>query len=99
MQRKTPRPLRNIYSLLAEKITYKDQKRIMYGGVIWTIAAIRENYWIPKVGQIAKRVIRNCVGCKRFHVTSFSTQQQGILTSDRTKATRPFQVIGTDFAG
>ena len=28
-----------------------------------------------------------------------TTQQKGILSSDRTTGTRPFQVIGTDFAG
>ena len=48
---------------------------------------------------MAKRVIRKCFWCKRLHTKSFTTQQQGILPSDRTIVKRPFQVIGTDFAG
>ena len=84
-------------SLLADKITYKAHKKTMNGGVILTIAAIRKSYWIPKLRQIANRVIRNCFGCKRFHATSFTTQQQDILPSYKTTETKPFQVIGTDF--
>ena len=30
---------------------------------------------------------------------TFTTQQQGILPSERTTGTRPFQVRGTNFAG
>ena len=62
------------------------------------MAAIRENFWIPKLRQIPKRVIRNCFGCKRFHTSLFITQQQGILPLDRTTETRSFQVIATHFA-
>ena len=56
MKRKNPRL---IYipqkSLLAKKITYEAQKRTMHFGVILTIAASREKYWIPKLKPIAKR--------------------------------------------
>ena len=69
--------------LLGEKITYKAHKIAVHGGVILTMAAIKENYRIPKLRQIAKRVIRNCFGCNRFHATPFTTQQQGILSSDK----------------
>ena len=62
------------------------------------MAAIRENFSIPKLRQIPKRVIRNCFGCKRFHTSLFITQQQGILPLDRTTETRSFQVIATHFA-
>ena len=44
--------------LLTGKITYGAHKGTMYEGVILTMAAIRENYWIPKLWQIAKTVIR-----------------------------------------
>ena len=44
--------------LLAEKITSKAHTRKMHGGAILTMTAIREKYWIPKLQQIPKRVIR-----------------------------------------
>ena len=85
-------------SLRAEKITYKAHKRTMHGGVILTKATIRENYWILKLRQIAKKVIRNSFRCKRFHTAPFMTQQQRLLPTERTTGTRPFQVIGKGFA-
>ena len=63
--------------LLGEKITYKAHKIAVHGGVILTMAAIKENYRIPKLRQIAN------FGCNRFHATPFTTQQQGILSSDK----------------
>ena len=86
-------------SILAEKIVHEAHKRTMHGGVISTMAAVRENYWITKLQELMKRVIRNCFGCKRFQVKPFATPPQGQLPIDRTTGSRPFQVIGTDFAG
>ena len=71
-------------SLLDEKITYRTHKRTMHGGVILKMVVIREKYWIPKLRQIPKRVIRKFFGCKKFHTKPFTTQQKGILPSDRT---------------
>ena len=51
---------------LAEKIVHGTYKKTMHEGVISTMAAVRENYWITKLQQLIKRVIRNCFGCKRF---------------------------------
>ena len=65
----------------------------MYGGIILTIAAVKENCWIPK------RVIIKCFECKRCSITLFITQQQAILLSDRTTGTRSFQVVSADFLG
>ena len=38
------------------------------------MGAIRGNYWIPKLRQIAMRVTGNCFGCKRFHATPFTAE-------------------------
>ena len=47
---------------------------------------------------IAKKVIRQYFGHKRFHSKPFTTQQKGILPSDGTAEMRPFQVIDKDCA-
>ena len=63
------------------------------------MAAIRENYWTPKLQHIATKIIRKCFGCKRCHTKPFTTQKQGILLLGKTAGARSFQVIGIDFAG
>ena len=71
----------------------------MHGEVISAMDAVRENYWITKLQQLTKRVIRNWFGCKRFQVKPFATPPRGQLPINRTMGSRPFQVTGRDFAG
>ena len=54
---------------------------------------------VPKLQQIAKRVIRKCFECQWFHPKPFTRQQKSILPSDRATVIRPFQLIDTHFAG
>ena len=75
-------------SLLAVKITDEAQREQRMGGVILTMAAISENYWVLKLHKVIKRVIRKCFECKRFHTKPLTTKHQGILQSDRTTGTR-----------
>ena len=60
----------------------------MHGGVISTMAAVREIYWITKLRQLTKKVIRNCFGCKRFKVKLFTTPPQGQLHGKNAKNKR-----------
>ena len=46
-------------SILAEKIAHEAHKRTMHWRVISTMAAIREIYWITKLQQLTRRIIRN----------------------------------------
>ena len=63
------------------------------------MTTVRDQYWIPKSSQLTKRVIRNCYGCKRYHIKPYDTPSPGQLAKGRTTGTRAFQVIGLDFAG
>ena len=59
---------------------------------------MRDQYWIPKLRQLTKRIIKNCYGCKRYHIKPYDTAPPGQLTKDRTTGIRAFQVIGLNFA-
>lgn len=86
-------------SKLGEKIVMHEHVCTLHGGVGMTMAAVRRRYWIPRLRQLTKKVRRNCNGSKRFQVTPFSRPPTGNLPKDRTQGTRPFQVIGVDYAG
>ena len=60
---------------------------------------IREKYWIPRLRRETKRVINECPGCKRFHVTVLANLPTGNLPKERTEGSEPFKSIGVDFAG
>ena len=76
--------------ILAPKMVHEAHNRTMHGRVISAMAAVRENYWITKLKQLTKNVIRNCFGCKQFQVKPYATPPQGQLPTDRTTGSRPF---------
>ena len=64
------------------------------------MAAIREQYWVPKLRSLVKVVRRKCNGYMRFRATAFKRPAPGKLPQDRTTTGGvTFEVIGTDFAG
>ena len=71
----------------------------LHGGVGLTMAWIRRTYWIPRLRQLTKEIIKGCYGCKRFHAIAYGAPPEGNLPKDRTEGERPFQVIGVDYAG
>ena len=84
---------------LSEKIVQEAHQKTLHGGPTLTIAEVRSKYWIPRLRQLTKRVIRNCYGCKKHHLKAYSQPQKGQLPTDRFVGERAFDVIGTDFAG
>jgi hypothetical protein len=83
----------------AHKLVERAHLSTLHGGVGMTMAKIRENYWIPKLRRLVKRVRTRCWGCKRFRALSYEKPPPGKLPSTRTKGTTPFEVVGVDFAG
>ena len=72
----------------------------LHGGVGLTMAKLREEFWIPRLRRLVKKVIRQCYGCKRFQTVALATPPPSLLPPERTKALAPFfEVIGVDFAG
>ena len=73
-------------SRLAEKLTEKAHIQTIHRGVTLNIAKIRSKYWVSRLRQLVKRVLRICYGCKKFHVRS-----QPVLTSERVVASRAYK--------
>ena len=86
-------------SVLAEKLVEEAHLQTIHGGVTLTMARIRDQYWIPTLRQLVKRIIKRCYGCKRCNISHYPKPSQGLIPTDRTKQDLPFSVIGTDYAG
>ena len=86
-------------ALFNERLVMNAHLSTLDGGVGLTMAAIREDYWIPRLRQVARKVIKSCNRSKRFHATPYSKPKPGYLRRDRTEGSRPFEVVGVDYAG
>ena len=82
-----------------EKLVMMSHLVTLHGGVGLTMAKLREEFWIPRLRRLVKKVIRKCYGCKRFQAVALATPPPGLLPPERTKGSTLFEVIGVDFAG
>ncbi|XP_045135132.1 uncharacterized protein LOC123518388 [Portunus trituberculatus] len=70
-----------------------------HSGREYTLAALRENYWIPKCRRLLDRVLRSCVTCRRTNWTH-TRQKEADLPEDRLlSGDRPFTYTGVDCFG
>ena len=86
-------------AVFTRKLVQRIHVETLHGGVALTMAAIREQYWIPTLRQLVKSVRSACWGCKRFIASPLTVPPPGPLPTDRTDGGTTFEVIGTDFAG
>ena len=84
---------------LATKLVEQAHLTTLHGGLGLTVSKIREDYWIPRLRRLAKRVIKSCNGCKRFRACALASPPPGLLPKDRTQGSTAFEVVGVDFAG
>ena len=82
-----------------EKLVTQVHLGTLHGGVVSTMAKVRELYWVPRLRRLTKRIVKSCHGCRRFQAQAFSSPPQGGLPKDRTEGQTPFQVVGVDYAG
>jgi hypothetical protein len=83
----------------ATKLVERAHRTTLHGGMGLTIANIREEYWIPRLRRLVKRVIKSCRGCKRFQARALNSPPPGLLPKERTQGSTAFEVVGVDFAG
>ena len=63
------------------------------------MTSVRSQHWVPRLRKLAKRTIRACHGRKRFQAKAAANPPPGNLPVDQTQGSRPFQVVGVDYAG
>ena len=84
---------------LARSIVQRRHLQTLHGGVSLTMAAVREDYWIPRLRSLVKAVRKDCNGCRRFQAAPMQVPAPGNLPTDRTSPGGAFEVIGVDNAG
>ena len=72
--------------------------RLHHAGPQLLTAALRERYWIPRIRNLVKTVIHQCLTCYRFKAQA-TQQLMGELPSTRVQTSRSFLTTGVDYAG
>ena len=85
--------------VFADKLIRHIHEDIKHLGVASTMAAVREEWWIPQLRSKVKKIINNCYLCKVFSTRSYGPTETAALPPFRTECGRPFETTGIDFAG
>ena len=72
------RRLSSVYSkqIITSRKNRKAHLQTIHKGVTLTMARTRDQYWIPTLRQLVKRIIKRCYGCKRFNISHYPKTSQ-----------------------
>lgn len=74
-------------------------EKTFHAGHNITITSIQQRYWIPRIRQCVKSLIRKCVKCIKISGTPYSAPDPPPLPKDRVNFEYSFSVTGVDFTG
>ena len=70
-----------------------------HAGTNSTITAICQTYWIPALRQYVRKVIQQCVICRKCSGTPYKIPDPPPLPKSRVQQSQPFTTTGVDFTG
>lgn len=84
---------------LTKLLIHKCHETNHHYGVNSTVAYLRQKWWVPKIRQSVKGVLRNCNLCKKYQGNPYSPSDVPPLPDFRTNIYEPFTITGVDFTG
>ena len=72
---------------------------VKHGGVKETLTELRSSYWVVRGRNFVRRLLRQCVVCRRFAGKHYSVPLPAPLPGFRVREAPPFSSTGVDFAG
>ena len=85
--------------LFTKLIIYAVHEKYLHAGVNSTLTAIRQSYRIPSARQLIRKLLRQCVICRKTEGKPYQMPDPPPLVKCRVQQTQPFKVTGVDFTG
>ena len=73
--------------------------RVKHSGVKQTLTELRERYWICKGRSFVRKIVRECIICRRMQTKSYNSPITPPLPALRLNNVRAFSTIGVDNFG
>ena len=80
-------------------VIYNAHSRVFHSGLQSTVTQLRRRFWIPKIRQVVKSLVRKCVTCLKVMGNSYRLPIQAPLQKYRVNEAPPFSITGVDFTG
>ena len=82
-----------------ELLILKIHNDVMHGRVNHTLAELRKEFWVVKGRAEVKRVLHNCILCRKFGGGPFKLPFFPSFPKDKLCEAAPFQISGVDYFG
>ena len=84
---------------LTKLILRESHEGVHHSGVRATLAQLRSKYWVPKCRQEVKRVLNECVTCRKLKGKSYSSPPTAALPEFRVREAPPFSRVSSKTGG
>ena len=74
-------------------------QRILHAGKAQTVAAIRTEFWVPRLTKLTSKLLRGCTVCNRAYGSAYPLPPPPPLPDFRLQRSKPFGNVGLDYAG
>ena len=86
-------------SRLTELLIWHQHVKLMHAGVYATLTELRQRYWVCSGFSVVKRVLRNCVTCRRFNARALKLNQSDYKEWRINPSSIPYTDIFVDHMG
>ena len=87
-------------SYSSNPIILKEHQNLKLSGIKDTINQVRRSiYWIPKLRQFVRSILRKCILSRRFESKPYPNPPSAQLPEFRCQRSLPFQTTGVDYLG
>ena len=93
-----PLPLLPRQSKFVELLILETHLTMFHLGTDRVITEILQKYWVPRLRQKTRSLLRTCVPCRRYHDRPYQVTEE-LLAPFRSQPSEPFAHTGLDFTG
>ena len=86
-------------STLTEQIVLKYHRELFHSGVYGTLSEVRKRFWIPCHFSVIKKVLKDCIHCRRFNGRTIKLNQSPYREFRVSPPTIPYRYVFVDFFG
>ena len=81
-----------------ELVVIYSHELILHNGLRETLSRLRSEYWVVKVQNFIKKVLRNCIICRKHEGQSYKYPPEPPLPRERAACEQAFSSCGIDYA-
>jgi len=91
--------LLNGLSKFTELLILSCHEKLRHSGIYSVLNEIRRIYWVPKCFSVIRRILKNCVHCKRYNARTVKLNQSNYRDFRLDPSTIPYSTVFIDHMG